>query len=140
MDRRAAAPFDHEARRVEGVRDDSRMRLELTMGAAIGCAIILVLLSSVFDSDQLRFTKDLYGILYAMNNVTNLAYVPFNYSRVLNDTAMQVLLLDILPEVKEVNAVRHYGTAYSPIVVPLMYARSMPFLTSSQYAEVSDLD
>lgn len=136
MDRRAAAPFDHEARRVEGVRDDSRMRLELTMGAAIGCAIILVLLSGVFDSDQLRFTKDLYGILYAMNNVTNLAYVPFNYSRVLNDTAMQILL----PEVKEVNAVRHYGTAYSPIAVPLMYARSMPFLTSSQYAEVWDLN
>ncbi len=110
------------------------------MGAAIGCAIILVLLSGVFDSDQLRFTKDLYGILYAMNNVTILAYVPFNYSHVLNDTAMQILLLDILPEVKGVNAVRHYGTAYSPVAVPLMYARSIPFLTSSQYAEVSDLD
>jgi len=140
MDRRAAAPFAHEARRLEGIRDDSRMRLAFTIGAAIGCAIILILLSGAFDSNQLRFTKDLYDILYAINNVAGLAYVPFNYSRVLNDTAMEVLLLDILPEAKGMNAVRHCVTADSPVAVPLTYARSMPSLTSSQYAEASDLD
>lgn len=54
----------------------------------------MILLSGIFDGHQLRFTKDLYDILYRFNDVVDLAYVPFNYSLLLNDTVMEVLLLD----------------------------------------------
>ena len=78
------------------------------MGLAIGCIVNGILLSDIFSSNQQRFTKDLYAMIYAASNATDLAYVPFDYSRVMNDTAMEVLILDVLPEVKGMFEVRRH--------------------------------
>ncbi|MCJ1249249.1 hypothetical protein MMC30_006472 [Trapelia coarctata] len=123
MDQEAAAPVDDKTRRLECVREDNRLRFNTTVAAAIGCIIFGILLSGVFDSNQKRFTTDLYAIIYAVNNATDLAYVPFNCSRVVNDTAMEVLMLDVLPEVKRV-----YDGDVFPFLLAILFLAVLGFL------------
>ena len=95
----------HRASLLKQSRRDEQTRFLATLGM-LGNAIVFGSVLALIYSEKHKWVADnLFALVLTVNNSTNIHDIAFNYSRVIDDTAMESLLTEVLPYVRETERV-----------------------------------
>ncbi|MCJ1395985.1 hypothetical protein MMC18_009011 [Xylographa bjoerkii] len=101
-------------------RKDERKRFMATFGL-LSTALVFGSIVTLIYSDEHKWMADnLYTLVLAVNNETNIKDITSNYTRVIKDTAMETLLTDVLPFVNQSKMVYCSGPFIGLVIVQIV--------------------
>ncbi|MCJ1384320.1 hypothetical protein MMC17_007436 [Xylographa soralifera] len=82
-------------------RKDEQSRFMVTLGWLAITILFGSFLALIYSEEHKWMADNLHTLVLAVNNSTNIQDIAFNYTRVIDDTAMGSLLTELLPYVKK---------------------------------------
>ncbi|MCJ1436881.1 hypothetical protein MMC27_006263 [Xylographa pallens] len=86
---------------LEQSRKDEQRRFVATLGLLSTAIVFGSILALIYSEEHKWMADNLYTLVLAVNNSTKIQDIAFNYTRVVDDTAMGSLLTNVLPYVKK---------------------------------------
>ena len=96
----------HRSSLLEQSRTDEQRRLVAILGLLSSAIVFGSILAFIYSEEHKWMADNLYTLALAVNNSTKIQDIAFNYTRVIDDTAMESLLTNVLPYVKKTKLVK----------------------------------
>ncbi|MCJ1399405.1 hypothetical protein MMC11_002607 [Xylographa trunciseda] len=101
MENTDASSTPNRAALLKQSRENEKARFMVTFGMLFTAIWFGSIIALIYSEEHKWIADNLYTLVLAVNNSTNIQEITFNYTRVIDGTTMELLLTDVLPYVRK---------------------------------------